>query len=705
MEFTPRIRNILQVMLASEKPVTKQEVADRIGVSKRTVQREFEYLEPALGEYGLVLENKKGVGLWIEGSQENLQALKTELSGGRVVGAEGKEERSQRILFTLLKDPTPKKMYYFSDMLGVSETTAASDMEQIRPWLENNHLELVKRPGYGVSVEGEEKDLRKAMRRFIAEFGGADLFKDHANKAISDALQNSIHGNSIYSLLKRDTVDRVQQVLESLEEPELWILADNAYMGLVIHIAIAVERILEGGVLSGPANTDLESMKGLEEYALAKRILTEMEEEFEIDMPETEISFLMLHLLGSKVAYTDDQSKHMKETPGVNQAKLMEVIDAMIREYDPGMAAALSADEEFMNGLLMHLRPVVVRLKNGMDIYNPILKDIKEEYPDVFEKSRRAAAVLGNAVDASVSEEEIGFLAMHFGAAQERIKKVNKQTRKVDIGVVCSSGFGLAKLMIARLSESLGERANFKSYGKNDITPFIASRTDFFVSTFDLSEDDVDFIQVSPLINQTDLQSIEAKMQDYALLSPRNENTDFAMQLDAANFATREIKGIIQRYHSFSVDGSMTFDQLLWFFAMKSAANLVDAKTIMRDLKHREQVGSQVFAEFGLVLLHAKTAGVRDAVFLSCVPESGAGNPKDAGFTDPYMKGVKLAVLLLMPDDEFTKEHSDVLGYISASFAEDKNFLPVFASGNEAEISAVLTARLRQYFFELLDRM
>ena len=41
MEFTPRIQQILRIMLDSKGPVNKQEIADDIGVSKRTVQREF----------------------------------------------------------------------------------------------------------------------------------------------------------------------------------------------------------------------------------------------------------------------------------------------------------------------------------------------------------------------------------------------------------------------------------------------------------------------------------------------------------------------------------------------------------------------------------------------------------------------------------------------------------------------------------------
>ena len=42
MELTPRIKQILQFVLEKNEPVLEQDIAQHIGVSKRTVQREFD---------------------------------------------------------------------------------------------------------------------------------------------------------------------------------------------------------------------------------------------------------------------------------------------------------------------------------------------------------------------------------------------------------------------------------------------------------------------------------------------------------------------------------------------------------------------------------------------------------------------------------------------------------------------------------------
>ena len=57
MEFTPRISQILKILLANGTPIGKQEIAEELGVSKRTVQREFEYLELCIRKYSLKIVN------------------------------------------------------------------------------------------------------------------------------------------------------------------------------------------------------------------------------------------------------------------------------------------------------------------------------------------------------------------------------------------------------------------------------------------------------------------------------------------------------------------------------------------------------------------------------------------------------------------------------------------------------------------------
>ena len=145
-----------------------------------------------------------------------------------------------------------------------------------------------------------------------------------------------------------------------------------------------------------------------DDYDLAVRILEAMEKEFEIEIPRGELSYVLLHIRGAKMAYTGEE----KELPGdLGDDQVLSMIDRMIDVYNSDIADELKEDEEFLRGLLVHLRPVLVRLSTGLRIHNPILDDIKEEYGEIFEACRRAAAVITEETGYEVNEAEVGFLA------------------------------------------------------------------------------------------------------------------------------------------------------------------------------------------------------------------------------------------------------------------------------------------------------
>ena len=585
MEFTPRIQQILRIMLDSKGPVNKQEIADDIGVSKRTVQREFEYLELCIKRYGLKLTNHKGIGVEIQGSPENIEKLREDLGDQQYPDAADREGRRRRLLFELLRDRTPHKLFYYSQLLGVSEATAGSDMDALCPWLEESRLGIVKRPGYGVILEGDERDYREAMRRFIEETAGqSDAYSsgDITGEIFAEALLDAAD-SGIYSLLEGDTVRRVDKVLRGLNEPKILQLADSAYAGLVIHISIVIERLQQGAALKSvpPEMGDLEFW---DDYDLVVRILEAMEKEFEILIPRGELSYVLLHIRGAKMAYTGEEQEFPSD---LGDDRLLPMIDRMIDVYNKDIANELKEDEEFLRGLLVHLRPVLVRLSTGLRIHNPILEDIKEEYAEIFEACRRAAQVITEETGYEVNEEEVGFLAMHFGAAQERVKENKQYTRKVNIGIVCASGFGVARLMMTRLKDKLGDKAILKAYGKGEINKYVITGTDFFVSTMNLDQLPVDYLQVSPLIPPKDLNKIEYKLEDYSHIRRDTTETPFNRRLDEAYFLIREIKSIIRRYKRMETSETIRFRELLQFMTMQVTDSLHAAAALRDGIEER----------------------------------------------------------------------------------------------------------------------
>ena len=697
MVFSARNSQILQIMLESDGPIQSQEIAEKLGISIRTVQRELPFLKDMVPKYGMLLVRSRSKGNYLSGTPTARDRLLAALSQERSIDPGDKEERQRFLLFSLLKEREPRKLFYYSDQLGVSESTIAADIDVLKDWLAKNRLSVVKKRGYGVFLKGAEQDYREAMRRFIEENISyherpGDRFDE---AAFSDALLKSAD-SGVYSFLDKETLHRVHAVLLAMQEPKLQSLASNAYAGLVDHITIAIERIRKGGFIEVSEEL-LEGLEEWEEYDLAVRILGEMEEEFEILIPKEEVSYVLLHIQGSKVAYSRDVA--FSDDPAMEDDKLLDLIDRMIDIYSPELAPGLKSDEEFVRGLLVHLRPVLVRMRENMNIYNPMLDEIRAEYSDIFERCAKASELIRIQSGRQVSDEEIGFLAMHFGAAEERIRERRGFSRKVSIGIVCASGFGVARLMMTRLEKYLSDKAFLKAYGRDELGTAVVKEMDFFVSTMNLDEYGVDYIRVSPLITGSDRSAIEHKLKDYSSLRRTGREEDFVHQLQRIGFITEEIRGIIESFHSYQVADNISFKELLMFLGLKATGNATLASEVSHDLMEREKLYTQLFPELSLGLLHCRTSAVSRAVFLSCTPKGGGE------FADSYFKGIGSAVMLLSPLDEHRSEHAEVLGAISAAFINNQDFLKAIRSGEEEAIRRELVNEMKQFYFNYLRKI
>ena len=110
---------------------------------------------------------------------------------------------------------------------------------------------------------------------------------------------------------------------------------------------------------------------------------------------------------------------------------------------------------ELRMGLCMHMVPLLARIKSGMRMKNPILQDIKREYPLAYEMATQACSVLQDVSPNPIKEDEIGYIAVSFALALERQKA--KEWAPKNILIVCASGKGSAQLLAYRYQQKFGK--------------------------------------------------------------------------------------------------------------------------------------------------------------------------------------------------------------------------------------------------------
>ena len=689
MNITPRMKQIFQSLLNETEPVSVKNLAETIGVSKRTVQRELEYTASSLKGYDITFMSKTGVGVWLEGTEDEKQRLREALSEKDDYDVGNRELRRKKLILELLREKGLKKLFYYSSRFKVSEATISSDLEAAETWLKQYGLTINRKPGSGISVEGSEEDYRRAIRVFVNENIDTRVLREAYEAESEPERYAGLKKSNIGQILNDNIMSRVMDCITGMNNDRMLNLTENSYVGLVIHISIAINRILKNEVLDTTPPW-VEEMEEDDDLCLARAIVHELEEEFEIQIPKIEVSYICLHIKGAKHEKLQWKGTDGKES---ENRELHQIVNEMIDAFDPEKSWALKQDEEFLQGLLAHLQPTLVRLNHGMQIRNPVLDEICSGYPDIYKKCIQVGKILERWTGKSVPPEEIGFLTVHFGAAIVRMENKKEQLRKVQIGVICSNGIGISRLMSSKLERVFKDRVQLTAYGKKDITPYITSKTDFFVSSISTEITDVPVIYVNPLLNEEDMEKIRRSVYQYERIPEKQRKADqVTLQLEEINLVAAQINLVIKYMEFIKTDENISFEELLIAVSERLSPYSDRRELIREDIMKRERISSQIFAEFGFALLHTRTKGVVRPGFHVCMTR------KLENFRDPYFKGIRVVFVMLVPVDDNLRINNEILGHISSTLIEDFHFLDVILRGEKEEIRDELSRCLKQYF-------
>src|SRR5699024_6578806 len=164
-----RSKDILFILAESTGPITTEFIGDKLNVSSRTIMRQMPEVEYYLNTHGFKFTKKPSYGIKIEGNLEEKNRLKQLLYNEKIEKKYSPKERQLFMLVELLKNKEPIKMYRFKSDLNVTEGTISMDLDKTEDILSKHDIQLIRRPGLGVYIEGDETNLRKLIVNLIYE--------------------------------------------------------------------------------------------------------------------------------------------------------------------------------------------------------------------------------------------------------------------------------------------------------------------------------------------------------------------------------------------------------------------------------------------------------------------------------------------------------------------------------------------------------
>lgn len=408
-----RKRQILDI-LSDKEYVTAQNLAQQIQVGTKTIRNLLKEMNREMEACGGAILSKYGVGYYLKITDKEKfetfqRKLYSRLSDEYLPGTS--EERIQYLLEYLFNSPSYVKLDELSESLFISKRTLTADLKEVEQYINQFNIKVIRKPNYGIKLEGGEFDARLC----IASFSGKRLHK----------------GNQ--------SMDEIAACVSSVLKSNDFTITGASYQNLVVHLYIAISRIMECHYVPLPKE-HMEKKDDSLEYQIATEIARSLQTTFHITFPETEIFYISIHLAGKKIIYPRDEAEqNMIITQEIN-----DLVAAMLERVYDLFKFDFRNDLELRMILCQHLVPLSVRIKYDMNLKNPLLRDVKEKFCLSYTMASNGVTVINEHFHVLLSEDEIAYFAFAFALALERKKS---EIQKKNILLVCSSGRGSAKLL------------------------------------------------------------------------------------------------------------------------------------------------------------------------------------------------------------------------------------------------------------------
>ncbi|WP_300530166.1 BglG family transcription antiterminator [Peptacetobacter sp.] len=470
-----RQNSILKYLYNKKDYTTINEISKEFKVSVRTIRYDLDNIEYTLKDnekISLVRTPRYGIKLEFKGKRDIL----TFSSIFDCVEINSPEDRVIFIAINLLIGNS--KVEELSNMLSISKNTVVSDLKKAKEILNNLRINVISKAYVGTCIEGDEEDIRYAFINLYYKISNSDNYK--LLKMIIDDFDS----------IKADIEERIHKIESRLSLE----YSDTSFKELIIIIMYCFIR-----------------MGAYSDFSYSDKYIQEKEQEEEFDAiqdafadktnDKKEICYLMKWFKSAKVmSFINDKSDVKMDG---NKYLAMRIIEDM--EKYTGID--YSNDFDFVNSVVMHFSVAMYRMQNNFKIENPLKEDIKMRLGIIYQITEDVMKKYESEIGVEFPDDEVSYMAMHFGAAFERKTQEIFDTKAL---IVCNSGLATAGLLSARMEVMLPQIQVEGVCRLNNLEDELKNKdVDIIISTVPIRNTDIEYVEVNPMLNIDDVLKLK----------------------------------------------------------------------------------------------------------------------------------------------------------------------------------------------------
>lgn len=549
---------------------------DELKVSKRTVQNELSYLRKVAVRHGYQLKNVYGKGYFIEiTDHEKFTQFMAESKTEENISSE-KELLFEELSLLLIAGKDFITVEQMAEQLQFSKTLLFEKMATLATYIDSYHLQLQRKSHFGIRITGEAANIRRLM------------------------IEMYLNGNHSFQKMTDQRVGNFMEYERLLED---CIQANDLRVGyyefqqIVAWLKVFLMYSLNFKIKNEPfemPEIDF-TAEHLKDFA---QLLEKLATKFQVFI-ETDEVLEFAEVLRHSV-------QEEKQVDVLDGDKLFGSLTEFLQQIDNENGTDFSSDQEFIHLLQYHLKLLVKRLDQKIRYKNPLLLDLCIRYPMIFDIALKFSAFFHQKFGYKISNDELGFIAVHFLGHLET-EKQEKLNRYKNVAVICTTGGGISNLIKNQI-QTIFPNSMIKAYPfwqKDNISDF---QPGLIFSAVPLQDNiDVPIIYIKELLTTKDLENIRQ------FLFLKDEPAQEPVTSDIAKEYLRFFVSSL-----FTVRAAHSYEGLIRTMAREMVEDGYSDEELEKNVLIREKYMSTVFKN-GIAMPHpiemkAKKSGIGVAI-------------------------------------------------------------------------------------------
>lgn len=488
--------------------VSANHLSSLLKITDRTIRSDIQTINEILEKNGAKIKSKRKAGYYIEiNDQEKYNAFLSSIKQTRTSNLEldSSQDRIKYLLNLLLYSDEYMTLDDLADNIYVSKNTLQNYIKTLKAIFSKYNLEYISKTNVGIKIIGNEDDKRKCLVENVLSYN----FQNYVTGFTKDE----------YTLFEGIDLDLLKQIISNKLKNAHIKTNDFNFKNLIIHFALMISRIQFDCYI----NTN-NTIKIDDNYIdFINDIANEIEHTFNITISEGEKKYIYCHLVANT------QLNDLVD----NDNKIKELVEELLNNIYFDYNFDLRNDEILSHDLFLHFKSILNTKSFALNKRNPLLNTIKTNFPLAFDITLTCTAKIFNKPPYILTEDEVGYVSLHIGAAIERCFSGSLQNKSVIL--VCGSGQATTRMLEARLNVFFKDKITivrkasyneFINYTKRELL-----NVDFVISTIPLKSEHIPTITVDFALNNQDIEAISKFLTSISLNKMKKSNKFFDKNL------------------------------------------------------------------------------------------------------------------------------------------------------------------------------